>query len=198
MDSNPSLSGTRGLKTNSHKTNGSEESTAQSLQLKDRRYGFLSVVEVTGLGFCGGLLILSVNGRPIEFHCTTPVTTNRAQQILYGKTFSSFLYCDQIGVALCDKTKVPLDVIVAEQTELAPLSVAIKTPVVIVNSQPNIAEPETPAPNIQVSDVKPAWQYFGARDETADILQKFIEGVPLSEPFDRIRRAISEAHSFAA
>ena len=141
---------------------------------------------------------MSVNGRPIEFHCTTPVTTNRAQQILYGKTFSSFLYCDQIGVALCDKTKVPLDVIVAEQTELAPLSVAIRTPVVFVNSQPNIAEPETPAPNIQVSDVKPAWQYFGARDETADILQKFIEGVPLSEPFDRIRRAISEAHSFAA
>ena len=39
-------------------------------------------------------------GRPLEFHCTTPLKPNRAQEILYGPTLESFLYGEQIGRTL--------------------------------------------------------------------------------------------------
>ena len=78
------------------------------------------------------------------------------------------------------------------------MAVAIKTPVVITNTQTKTVASNTPEADNQASDATQRWQFFEPREETAEILQKFIEGVPLGEPFDRIRRAISEAHSFAA
>ena len=46
--------------------------------------GFLTVVPHEQHGLFGGLLILDSGGRPLEFHCTAPVKTNRAQEILFG------------------------------------------------------------------------------------------------------------------
>jgi hypothetical protein len=67
--------------------------------------GFLTVVESEQWGFTGGLLILNVAGRPLEFHCTAPLKPNRAQVILYGPTLRPFLYGEQIGQTLLSKTK---------------------------------------------------------------------------------------------
>ena len=77
----------------------------QSNSISPVSFGFLTVVELPGIGHSGGLLIVSQIGRPIEFHCTAPVGANRAQEIMYGKTYNGFLYSDQIGTALVDKTK---------------------------------------------------------------------------------------------
>jgi hypothetical protein len=62
--------------------------------------GFLTVVASPQYGLCGGYLILNPAGRPLEFHCTTPIKPNRAQEILYGPTLESFLYGEQIGRTL--------------------------------------------------------------------------------------------------
>ena len=62
--------------------------------------GFLTVVEHPQFGLCGGYLLLNFAGRPVEFHCTTPIKPNRAQEILYGPTLESFLYGEQIGRTL--------------------------------------------------------------------------------------------------
>jgi hypothetical protein len=62
--------------------------------------GFLTVVADPQYGLCGGYLILNPAGRPLEFHCTTPIKPNRAQEILYGPTLQSFLYGEQIGRTL--------------------------------------------------------------------------------------------------
>ena len=63
-------------------------------------FGFLTVVADPHCGLCGGYLILNPAGRPLEFHCTTPIKPNRAQEILYGPTLESFLYGEQIGRTL--------------------------------------------------------------------------------------------------
>ena len=65
--------------------------------------GFLTIREYEELGLIGGYLVLNVNGRPLEFHCTAPVRPNRAQQILYGPTLEPFLFGEQIGQALVSK-----------------------------------------------------------------------------------------------
>ncbi len=62
--------------------------------------GFLSVIEHDELGLFGGYLVLNMAGRPLEFHCTSPVRPNRAQEILYGPTLRPFLFGEQIGQAL--------------------------------------------------------------------------------------------------
>ena len=60
----------------------------------------MTVVADPQYGLCGGYLILNPAGRPLEFHCTTPIKPNRAQEILYGPTLQSFLYGEQIGRTL--------------------------------------------------------------------------------------------------
>ena len=59
--------------------------------------GFLTVCEQPEQGYFGGLLVLNTNGRPLEFHCTAPVKTNRAQEILYGPTLRQYLFGEQLG-----------------------------------------------------------------------------------------------------
>src|SRR6187397_2785486 len=67
--------------------------------------GFYTVTEDAEVGIVGGLLILNIAGRPLEFHCTAPLKPNRAQEILYGPTLRPFLYGEQIGQTLLSKTK---------------------------------------------------------------------------------------------
>jgi hypothetical protein len=66
--------------------------------------GFLSVIEHVKFGLIGGYLVLNKAGRPIEFHCTTPVRTTRPQEILYGDSLTPFLYGEQIAQTLVGKS----------------------------------------------------------------------------------------------
>jgi hypothetical protein len=160
------------------------------------RLGFLTVVEMPDLGYCGGLLVLSANGRPLQFHCTSPTSPNRAQQILYGKTLREFLFCEQIGLALWEKiggektTAVIIDV-----PELQSLSNLIDVPLVLLANQAETtdengdgsSDPGRPAHIISGNEVK----------NLELILQEFKQQVALDEPFERIRQAINEAHAVA-
>jgi hypothetical protein len=67
--------------------------------------GFITAVENPQFGIFGGYLLLNQLGRPLEFHCTTPVKPNRTQEILYGVTLQDFLYGEQIGLALLAQAK---------------------------------------------------------------------------------------------
>lgn len=94
--------------------------------------GFLTVVEHPEYGLFGGYLILNPIGRPIEFHCTTPIKPNRAQKILYGPTLEEFIYGEQIGRSLIEHSRMhPLAVC----TDLEPILAArqyVSTPLVLV------------------------------------------------------------------
>ena len=41
-------------------------------------FGFLTVVEDDEHGYFGGYLVLSELGRPLEFHCSTPIFPSQA------------------------------------------------------------------------------------------------------------------------
>ena len=75
--------------------------------------GFLTAIERAPHGLFGGYLLLNTVGRPLEFHCTVPLKPNRAQQILYGPTLEPFLFGEQIGATLVNKSALePLVVLV--------------------------------------------------------------------------------------
>lgn len=167
-------------------------------------FGYLIVSEINGLGFCGGLLLVTSAGRPIEFHCTAPVIANRAQQILYGATLKEFLVCDQIGVSLLEKLKQPPNVVLVQDRQLGKLASTVDFPVVLVDQQrPEVHRPESQDPCedsghlLEIANQQ--FEVFGNQaDQAEQILRSFAETLPISEPFERIREAINEAHSEAA
>jgi hypothetical protein len=183
--------------------------------------GFLSVIEHEQQGLVGGYLILNATGRPLEFHCTAPVKPSRAQQILYGPTLGPYLYGEQIGQTLLAKgASRPLAVCtdVALAMSVRPFSPA---PVALVLARVTPVEPaSTPldGPPVVAAD-KPIWRRdvghaFGEHvntfhlgrnhlavstespDDRAALEQLLgpLGEFDLSEPFERIREAIAEAH----
>lgn len=129
--------------------------------------GFLAAVESHPHGLFGGYLLVDEIGRPLEFHCTTPVRVSRAQQILYGATLEGHLHGRQIGGPL-----------------LAASSLAPR--IVLVDSKAMMHVKEaTPLP---VALVEPGGQQR-LREAHGDLLP----AIDLAEPFERIRAAIHEA-----
>jgi hypothetical protein len=182
--------------------------------------GFLTVVENSQHGLMGGYLVLNVAGRPLEFHCTTPIKPNRAQQILYGPTLEPFLYGEQIGQALVSKSAfVPLAIFTDRQPALA-VRTAVDVPVALV--LPPEAEidaamqsggettGETSVPTFRIDGphavAQPSGLFMFGRnrlsvspqrqDDRALIEQRLSEldqSFNLAEPFERVREAIEEA-----
>ena len=175
--------------------------------------GFLTVLEHEQQGFVGGYLILNSAGRPLEFHCTAPIKPNRAQQILFGPTLQSYLYGEQIGQTLISKSSLePLTV--CTDVELA-LSVRdyVSLPVALVLGSDEKQDSAATNPQTltwRVDRPHGAGLHLNhfalgrnrlavASDRDADratIAERLqcLEGFDLSEPFERIREAVEEAH----
>lgn len=173
--------------------------------------GYLTVVEDEQHGLFGGYLLLNSNGRPLEFHCTTPVRANRAQEILYGPTLREYLCGEQIAAALVRKTNLAPRLICTDMTEVLAVRQHVDVPVIAVapvaaepptadgqawrvDAAHAVAEPKSPAlfalagADVLVSDAHPQ-----DRSDVIQIWETFAARIDLTEPFGRIHEAISEA-----
>lgn len=177
--------------------------------------GFFTVVEHAPLGLFGGYLLLNLLGRPLEFHCTTPVKPSRAQEILYGPTLAPYLYGELIGQALVNKAShKPLAVLTDVPGALA-LRMHAAMPVALVEP-----EASADADGLDTGSAQAVWRHDGAhrgpapalvrfrvganalavdpvyladREQIAQRLQGLDPAFDLAEPFARIREAIEEA-----
>lgn len=174
------------------------------------KFGFISVREIEGIGHCGGLLIVSQIGRPIEFHCSAPVAPNRAQQILYGQTYQTFLYCEQIGLALIDKAKSKPQLFIANCAPLLGLSSMIEEPVVVLGDEVSAnyfsdsgaaamgsSQPISFECNQQTLWSAPDTETNQRNLISQKLLSSFTKSLTLDEPFERIQKAIEEAQAVA-
>ncbi len=177
--------------------------------------GFLTIIEHEQQGLVGGYLILNPTGRPLEFHCTAPIKANRAQQILFGPTLDSYLYGEQIGQTLIGKGSVAPFAICTD-VELA-LSVrdyvALPLALVLAAERPSAGGADDEASRSISNRVDSAHRQpahltsfsIGRnrlavpahRDEDRQAIALRLDrlaGFDLSEPFERIREAVVEAH----
>jgi hypothetical protein len=171
----------------------------QSASQSESRLGFITVVETPDLGFSGGLLVVNSHGRPVEFHCTSPVKVNRAQKILYGGTYQNFLFCDQIGASLIEKARTQPSAYVTDQVDMLPLSETVDVPVLLLPSEPQTIENRIDLNHFKLNDRR-LWFHslFGEPTEPMqDLCQQFTRTLPIDEPLERIREAISEAQAVA-
>ncbi len=163
-------------------------------------FGFLTVVEDELHGFFGGYLVLSELGRPLEFHCSTPVFPSHAQRILYGSTLRSYLLGELIGPVLVEKAKLPVLAVLTDLEEMLSLGLVWQGVLAWVDSgnEANHPPPEatgSPGPVLDLEGYRLAgsstccWEPEKLREE----LTTFVSYVDLAEPFERIREAIREA-----
>jgi hypothetical protein len=179
--------------------------------------GFLTVLNHPQHGLFGGYLILSLTGRPLEFHCTTPIKPNRAQEILYGPTLESFLYGEQIGFTLLGQAKIEPLIVCTDSPPVLALRELISLPVALVlpadqagsnpAGHPNGESgpgargpaPDSPRATFRVGRNTLA-VHQRPKDDQAVVTERLAElddCFDLSEPFERIRAAIEEAQQAA-
>ncbi|RIK83006.1 MAG: hypothetical protein DCC68_04890 [Planctomycetota bacterium] len=173
--------------------------------------GFLAVCDLEGRGLVGGYLLLNAAGRPLEFHCTAPVRPSRAQEILYGPTLEPFLYGEQIGRALVEKSAAkPLAVFTDREAVLAARPfVAAPLALVLKDSAASAATDSAKSENPLFPPPFHRFEYGAnvltlatahAHDAPAIVERLAMHGVAfdLAEPFERIREAVREAHRDAS
>lgn len=151
-------------------------------------YGFLTTVESPTHGLFGGYLLVDPAGRPLEFHCTTPVKVSRAQQILYGATLPGHLHGRQIGATLLAAGSVEPLVVLTDVESMLAVRPYTSLPVALVAPTESAIGVEVGGTRVQGSTADEA-----ARANLRDVLGPLAEAVDLSEPFERIRAAIDEA-----
>jgi hypothetical protein len=181
---------------------------------QDPTFGYLSTLESPDHGFFGGYLIVSLLGRPLEFHCTAPLQPSRAQEILYGATLQPYLLGEQIGGTLLAQAKLRPDLILTDQVDVFCLRSQSSVPVVwlvhAINGTLAAEVPQTLTSETTSMSPRPEslatrqfslgdcrWElpagYEADRPIAVDLLHKLARHVDLAEPFDRIHEAIREA-----
>lgn len=161
--------------------------------------GFVTVCEHEELGLIGGCLVLNTAGRPLEFHCTTPVKPNRALEILYGPTLKPFLYGEQIAATLVNKAKGRPLFLCTDNEFVAAVRMQSSCPVLLVLNDG--AELPNPAlwRGFEVASTRAAVWKRWPQDEAAvlEAARPFADHFDFGEPFQRIREALEEARKSA-
>ncbi len=178
--------------------------------------GFLTVVESSQHGLCGGYLLLNSLGRPLEFHCTAPIKPNRAQEILYGPTLQPFLYGEQIGQTLLAKSRLQPAIVYTDCEPALAVREHVELPVVLVLPPEAAAPPDAAAQGsyhrLDPAHAGPRLVSFSlgqnrvAVSQAFEVDQRNVEQLAarlgsvfdLREPFQRIREAIEEAQRASA
>jgi len=163
-------------------------------------FGFLTVLESPEHGLFGGYLVLSPQGRPLEFRCSTPIAPSRAQQILYGPTLRPYLLSEVIGQTLVAGAEVGVRLILTDRRDMLPLGLLRSE--LIVHVEPRLADesgetkPFESAPtsfDFAGCRVTPAELTSATSDELTAMLAPLAAHVSFCEPFDRIIAALNEA-----
>lgn len=135
---------------------------------KNVQLGFMTVIEHPRFGMVGGFLVLTLVGRPVEFHCTAPVRPNRAQEILYGNTLKPYLYGEQIAQVLLRRAKSDLALVLTDQPAVLAVQDSSDIPVLYVAPWEEV-EVEV------VSNEKPGIMMREQKPQKIDLLDTMID-----------------------
>jgi hypothetical protein len=151
--------------------------------------GFLSVQQEPS-GFVGGYLVTNSWGRPLEFRLSSAVQPNKVQTILYGDTLQGYLCGEVIGKTLIDKTTTPFAWVLVDNPMALDLRLRIDAPIGLWHS---LFDPDAPMPGLLVQSRLYCHREF---PDDVTVLRANLEKMgrfDFSEPFTRIREAMSEA-----
>ena len=150
--------------------------------------GFLTVIDQSPSSLIGGYLVLNGSGRPLEFHCTMPLSTNRIQQILYGNTFQPFLYGERIAQTLIQRSKLPVFAVLTNRAAVLPAQPLVSTPIIYVFGESTNAEgnnvPQTREISEELSESLKNFGIDNARLQTRASCLDEMSAIPLVPGLD--------------
>ncbi|KAA1262100.1 hypothetical protein LF1_46610 [Rubripirellula obstinata] len=161
---------------------------------------YFTVVEDQRTGWTGGLLLLSSGGRPLEFQCTLPVRPSRAHEILFGVSLREHLIGEVIGPLLVKKCRTPISMLCCDQPESMAMDGVTDFPIALVvdaaeeEEGPISSDTLTGCGDVMLAGTQllvPMEQV----EQAALVADQMKDLADASEPFERIREAIKEAHS---
>ncbi|MGL6225241.1 MAG: hypothetical protein ACRC10_01290 [Thermoguttaceae bacterium] len=135
---------------------------------KNVQLGFMTVIEHPRFGMVGGFLVLTLVGRPVEFHCTAPVRPNRAQEILYGNTLKPYLYGEQIAQVLLRRAKSDLALVLTDQPAVLAVQDSSDIPVLYVAPWEEVKVEE-------ISNEKPQVLMLEQQPQRNDLLETTVD-----------------------
>ena len=153
-------------------------------------FGFLTAVDSSAHGLFGGYLLVDGLGRPLEFHCTTPIKVSRAQQILYGPTLHGHLHGRQIGATLLAEGTIEPTVVLTDLASMLEVRPHTPLPVALVG---DAEEESADGFAVGTARVRPHASDAARAEAIREQLAGLGAAVDLREPFERIRAAIDEA-----
>jgi hypothetical protein len=146
------------------------------------------------LGYTGGYLLSSANGRPLEFHYTTPVRPTATHRILYGAELEKYIYGELIAANLTRQTTLEPSFVVTDQPLILGERARSSCPLVCVASarRSDVAAPEGAADGHRKPDLVAAAGFDADIDALNQWLAETNPSLDLAEPFIRIWQAIRE------
>ncbi len=156
---------------------------------RDAAIGFFTTDTTENVGITGGYLILNLSGRPLEFHCTLPVRPSRAHEILYGTTLRHHVIGERIAPALLERTRLRPLLICIDCVEAAAIQSQLSVPLVMLETEGTA--------DSSIERVRPVGDDAAHAEAVRKALARLTEPLDLSEPFQRIREALREAHQAA-
>jgi hypothetical protein len=157
---------------------------------REAAFGYLSTWDSQEHGCLGGYLIVSAFGRPLEFHCTAPLRTSRAQQILFGPTLWPYVLGEQIGGTLLGEAKLQPRIVIADHPATLCLRARNDVPFVCLKAASS-GSPREVCVAGSVFELPSGFECD--REAVSESLTLLAQHVELGEPFERIREAIREA-----
>lgn len=164
--------------------------------------GYYTTVYAERTGWTGGLLVLNLAGRPLEFQCTLPIRPSRAHEILFGNTLQEHLISEIIGPTLLQKSRTPISILCCQQIEALSLQENLPTgsntvvgfihtdDAATASTVRKLAGHETTS--IGNASLVVAMEQFQTAQTLIDQLNDLVD---VMEPFERITEAIREAQS---
>ncbi len=166
--------------------------------------GFLTVLNENG-SYTGGYLVTNQWGRPLEFRLSTKVQPNRIQQILYGGTLQSYICAEVIGKTLVEKTSLSPPFMITDCGAALDLRQSLDVPLFWLAhpSDPSASSPAAGCTCVRPSadGRSPAFCHARFPEDVAvvrELLERLDSTMDLTEPFTRIRDAMSEARKIGA
>jgi len=168
---------------------------------------FVTLAEVEEGVLRGGILVTDVNGKPVEFRCTSPIQPNPVQRTLYGSTLMPHIAVELVGIPLLKSVQALPGVVLVQQEEFLALRMKCENPLLLARRQGQDIQlseedkkdqPEellsSPSGNFTPVIITCHWDYPDDVKQCKEKLGWTFANCDLVEPFERVKTALRTLH----
>lgn len=172
----------------------------------DTCLGFYTLNETQDAeGYLGAILITDGRGRPLEFRVTYPVRPSAFQRPLYGDALEPYIGVELCGERLLTSLDHDMDLLIVSRRYLLDIREMVPCPVVhlervgdAIEVESDARAPQTwatgrvdsPSGRFQPVKVRVPSEWEDDLDRCRAVLEEAFDHLDLTEPFDRVSRAL--------